>query len=214
MKAAIFDIDGTLIDSIDFWRNLGKNYLISQGISPRDDLNQAMETLTVTEGISYMKEEYKIGKTSLQIKDELDELLFSYYKNDAKLKPYVIEVIKTLKSKNIRLAIASVIDEKLIFSVLDRYGIYDYFEFVQTSENTNLSKDNGEFFKLLPKRLNIKPDQIFLFEDSLHCMEAAKMAGLNVVAIEDNYAKKDLEKIIEFADIYLKDFRKFIKFIK
>lgn len=108
MKAAVFDIDGTLIDSIDFWKNLGKNYLISQGICPRDDLNQAMETLTVTEGISYMKEEYKIGKTSLQIKDELDELLFSYYKNDAKLKPYAIEVIKTLKSKNIRLAIASV----------------------------------------------------------------------------------------------------------
>ena len=214
MKAAVFDIDGTLIDSIDFWRNLGKNYLISQGISPRDDLYQAMETLTVTEGISYMKKEYKIGKTSLQIKEELDELLFSYYKNDAKLKPYVIEVIKTLKSKNIRLAIASVIDEELVFSILDRYGIYDYFEFVQTSKNTNLSKDNGEFFKLLPKRLNIKPGQIFLFEDSLHCMEAAKMAGLNVVAIEDNYAKKDLEKIIEFADIYLKDFKKLIKFIK
>lgn len=213
MKAAVFDIDGTLIDSIEFWRNLGKNYLISQGFSPRDDLNKAMETLTVMEGINYMKEEYKIEKSNLQIKEDLDELLFLYYRNSARLKPYVIEVIKILRSKNIRLAIASVIDEKLIFSLLDRYGIYDYFDFIQTCENTNLSKDNEEFFKLLPKRLNTRADEIFLFEDSLYCMEAAKVVGLNIVAVADEYSKKDLEKIVEISDIYLKDFSKLIKIL-
>ena len=213
MKAAVFDIDGTLIDSIEFWKNLGKNYLISQGISPRDDLNKAMETLTVMEGVSYMKEEYMIGKSELKIKEELDELLFLYYKDSAKLKPYVIEVINTLMTKNIRLAIASVIDEKLIFLLLDRYGICDFFDFIQTSENTSLSKGNEDFFRLLAERLNIKPDEIFLFEDSLHCMEAAKIAGLNIVAVGDDYAKKDLERIIEISDIYLKDFSKLLKIL-
>ena len=213
MKAAIFDVDGTLVDSIEFWTNLGKNYLISLGITPREDLNKALETLTVEEGISYMQERYKIPRTLGEIKNEMDELLYSYYKKQVKLKPFVIELLEVLRQKDIKLGIASVIDEKLISSVLNRYGIYDYFEFVQTCENTGLSKDDKDFYKLLSKRLDLKAEEIFLFEDSLYCMKAAKKADLNIVAVEDDYSKKDLENIMEVADIYIKDFGKFISFI-
>src|SRR5699024_4294481 len=170
MEAAVFDMDGTLVDSMGFWEGLAKNYLISQGIVPREDLNKTIEPLTVMESISYMKEEYKIEKSCLQIKDELDELLFSYYRKDVKLKPFAVEIIQSLKNKNIKLAIASVTDEELIYSVLNRYGIYQYFEFIQTCGNVNLSKDNEEFYRLLSKRLGTRPSYIFLFEDSFYSM--------------------------------------------
>ena len=65
----------------------------------------------------------------------------------------------------------------------------------------------------MPKRLNTRADEIFLFEDSLYCMEAAKVVGLNIVAVADEYSKKDLEKIVEISDIYLKDFSKLIKIL-
>src|SRR5699024_7213285 len=118
MEAAVFDMDGTLVDSMGFWEGLAKNYLISQGIVPREDLNKTIEPLTVMESISYMKEEYKIEKSCLQIKDELDELLFSYYRKDVKLKPFAVEIIQTLKKKNIKIAIESIKDKTHINYVI------------------------------------------------------------------------------------------------
>lgn len=214
MKAAVFDVDGTLVDSISFWENLAKNYLISIKITPKDNLNKALEILTIEEGVLYMKEEYNIEKTPIEIRKEMDELMFSFYKKDVKLKPYVIEMIKFLNYKGIRLAIASVISEELILSVLDRYNIANYFEFIQTCENTNISKDDEEFFKVLIRRLNLKPNEIFLFEDSLYSMKSAKRVNLNVIAVEEKSSIKNLEEIVEVSDIYIKDFSKLINLLE
>lgn len=214
MKAAVFDVDGTLVDSMDFWENFPQRYLLSIGITPKEDLNKALETLTIEEGVIYMKMDYNIDKTPREIRKEMDNLLISYYKEDVKLKPYVIELLELLKKKNIKIAIASVISEELILSVLNRYNIRDYFEFIQTCENTNISKDDKEFFKVLNRRLNLESSDIFLFEDSLFSMRSAKKIGLNVVAIEDKASIKNLEKIVEVADIYIKDFSKLIDIIK
>lgn len=214
MEAAVFDIDGTLVDSMEFWDNLSKNYLISQGVIPDDGLDMVLNNLTVEEGIIYIIKQYKLNKSHIQIRDELDQLLSLYYKHTAKLKPFVVELIKLLKGKNIRLAIASLTDEKFIYSVLTRYDIDKHFEFIQTCDNTGLVKDNEDFFKLLSKRLKVSPKNIFLFEDSLYSMEAAKRVGLNIVAVEDNYSKKDIEKIIKVSDIYIKNFGYILPFLK
>lgn len=210
MKAAVFDVDGTLVDSLGFWKNLATNYLISQEIQPVEDLNQALETLTVVEGIYYMKEKYNIGKSYREIRHEMDQLMIAFYREEAELKPFVGEILEALKKKKVRMAIASVIDHRLISSVLSRYGLCDYFEFIQTCENTNVSKDDDEFFKILSTKLNLKPAEIFLFEDALYSMKVAKRIGINVVAVEDAYSKKDIEEIIEVSDIYIKDFSKLI----
>lgn len=210
MKAAVFDFDGTLADSMEFWENLAKNYLESIEIKAEDDLNKALEKLTLDEGISYMKERYSIKKDNNTIKDEMDKLLLNYYKNKVKLKSYAIEFLDILKTKEIRIAIASVTDEKLIQSVLNRYNILDYFEFIQTCENTGLSKNDEMFFKVLYKNLNLEPGEIFLFEDSLFSMRVAKRVGLNIVGVEDSVAFKDLDKILEVSDFYIKDFKEAI----
>lgn len=213
MKAAVFDVDGTLVDSMGFWNNLAENYLSSIGVKARDDLNKAIEKLTVDEGISYMKERYDIKKDIVEIKEEMDLLLVNFYREDVKLKPNVIELLERLKAKEIRIAIASLIDEKLIMSVLKRYEIEHYFEFIQTCENTGLSKDDERFFKLVSENLSLEPKEIVVFEDALYSMIAAKGAGLNVVGVEDQFAIKDLEKILRVTDAYIKDFSEFIEML-
>lgn len=213
MKAVVFDVDGTLFDSMDFWNNMARNYLLSIGIMSSEELNKDLETLTVAEGIYYLQEKYNLKKTYTQIKDGMDQLLLSYYKEDIKLKKDVIEILEILKKKNIKIAIASLTNEDLIISALNRYGISHYFQFIQTCENTNLSKDDEKFYKLLSERLNVRHDEIFYFEDSLYSMEIAKKAGLNVVAVADDCSKKDLKKIVDVADMYIKDFSTLISFL-
>lgn len=212
MKAVVFDVDGTLFDSMEFWNNMARNYLLSIGIMSSEELNKDLETLTVAEGIYYLQEKYNLKKTYTQVKDGMDQLLLSYYKEDIKLKKDVIEILEILKKKNIKIAIASLTNEDLIISALNRYGISHYFQFIQTCENTNLSKDDEKFYKLLSERLNVRHDEIFYFEDSLYSMEVAKKAGLNVVAVADDCSKKDLKKIVDVADMYIKDFSKLIPF--
>ncbi len=206
MKVAVFDLDGTLLDSTGFWNSLARTYLESQGLSPREDLQKTMENLTVKEGLAYMKTDYGLDKSLEQMRSEIDEILFSYYKKDAELKPYAKDLIKFLKSKNIRLAIASVTDEELIAIALKRLGVYEDFEFIETFGRLGLNKDDEEFFHLLSERLASNPNNIFIFEDSLYSMKTAKKAGFKIVAVEDHYARKDLKEILEICDIYIKDF--------
>lgn len=214
MRAAVFDIDGTLADSMEFWNNISRNYLISQGILPKENLNKILESLTVMESVDYMKQEYELRKDNSIIKDELNEILFEYYKNDLKLKPYSVDLIKALRSKNVKLAVASVTDEKLINILLKRYGIYDDFDFIQTCDNIKLSKDDKQFYRILSKRLDVESKEIFLFEDSLYSMITAKSLDFRIVGVEDSYSSLDLKDIIEMSDIYIKSFKDFISLIK
>lgn len=213
MKAAVFDFDGTLADTMDFWNNLAKRYLISIGKRPLQDLDDDLEKLTLEQGISHIKEKYNIEKTEKNIQDEMDQLLVDYYKKDAKLKPYVLETLEKLKNKGVKMAIASVIDEELILSVLKRYDITSYFEFIQTCKNVDLNKDDKMFFDILPKKLDLKVNDIYIFEDTLYPIVSAKEAGLKVVGVEDSLAGKNKEEIIKVSDIYINDFSEFIDLI-
>lgn len=120
MKAAVFDFDGTLADTMEFWNRLARNYLLSIGLEPLADLKKALEKLTVDEGAIYMKEKYRIEENEIEIQAEMDELLYKYYRKDAQLKPYVLEMLEKLKSRGIRMAIATVTDEDFILAVLKR----------------------------------------------------------------------------------------------
>lgn len=206
MKAAIFDLDGTLVDSMGLWENLADYYLLSIGIEPPKDLSGALSKLTVDEGILYLKRRFNLKTTIEEINQSFEEILTDYYKNRIQLKPYVREVLEEFKSKNIIMALATATDEYFVSMVLNRYGIREYFTFIQTSQNVGLSKSQPEFFQIAIERLGLEPEKIWVFEDALHCMVSAKECGLNIVAVEDKWAFPDLKEIKEISDIYIEDF--------
>lgn len=206
MKASIFDLDGTLIDSMWLWESLADNYLLSIGIEPPKDLGESLKELTLKEASSYMKEIFNIQSTPYEINRDIENLLADYYANRLQLKPYVLKILEEFKNRNITMVIATATDKHLVSMVLKRYGIKDYFEFIQTSDNVGLSKGKPEFFQTVINRLGLGPKEIWVFEDALHCMISAKKCGLNIVAIKDESALSDLKKIKEISDIYIEDF--------
>lgn len=206
MKAGIFDLDGTLIDSMELWVGLADNYLLSIGIDPPKDLGESLKKLTLKEAAHYMKERFNIEGTPYEINRDIENLLVDYYSNRLQLKPYVLEVLEEFKNRNIIMVIATATDEHLVSMVLNRHGIRDYFKFIQTCDNVGLSKSQPEFFQTIINRLKLDPKEIWLFEDALHCMISAKKCGLNIVAIKDKSALSDLEKIKKISDVYIDDF--------
>lgn len=206
MKAAIFDLDGTLVDSMGLWENLADYYLLSIGIEPPKDLSRALSELTVDEGILYLKRRFNLKSTIEEVNQSLEDILIDHYKNKIQLKPYVREILEKFKSKNIIMALATATDEYFVSMVLNRYGIRKYFTFIQTSQNVGLSKSQPEFFQIAIERLGVEPEKIWVFEDALHCMVSAKECGLNIVAVEDKWAFPDLKEIKEISDIYIENF--------
>lgn len=212
MKAAIFDLDGTLIDSMGVWENLADDYLLSIGIEPPKNLRESLKELTLKESILYMREKFKIRSTHYEINRDMEKLLADHYANHIQLKPYVSEVLLEFKHKNIIMVLATATDEHLVSMVLNKHSIKGYFKFIQTCSNVGLSKREPEFFQIIIDRLKsdtkdeLDTEDIWVFEDALHCILSAKQCGLNVVAIEDESSLSDLEKIKEISDIYIDDF--------
>lgn len=206
MKGAIFDLDGTLLDSMWLWDSLAYKYLLSIGINPPKDLDKQLEELTLREACVYMKEKFNIRYTPDKIKEDIESLLTDYYANKLQLKPYTLEIVKEFKNRGIKMAIATSTDKHLVLMALNRHGIYDYFEFIQTVEDVGISKGNPKFFEITINKLGLNPEEIWVFEDALYPMISAKKCGLNIVAVKDESALKDLEKIKEIADIYIDNF--------
>lgn len=206
MKGAIFDLDGTLLDSMWLWDSLAYRYLLSIGINPPRDLDKQLEELTLREACVYMKEKFNIRYTPDKIKEDIESLLTDYYANKLQLKPYTLEILKEFKNRGIKMAIATSTDKHLVLMALNRHGIYDYFEFIQTVEGVGISKGNPKFFEITINKLGLNPEKIWVFEDALYPMISAKKCGLNIVAVKDESALKDLEKIKEVADIYIDNF--------
>lgn len=208
MKAAIFDLDGTLIDSMWLWRDLANNYLLSIGVEPPEDLRESLKELSILEASFYMKDRFNLKKSPEEINEEIEAILTDYYGNKFQLKPYVLEILNSLREKKIKMCVATATADRLAFSVLNNLGIKDYFEFIQTCNSTGLGKSDPKFFKTAVDRLEVEPKDTWVWEDTLHCMIAAKEYGLNVIGIKDDSALMDLDEIKKTADIFIDDFRK------
>ncbi len=206
MKGAIFDLDGTLLDSMWFWKGLANNYLLSIDIEPPTDLRDTLKKLSLLEGCHYLKERFKLDKTPKEINDEMEILLSKQYVENFQLKPYVHEILEDLKNRNIKMCLATATEDRLVEMAFKRLGIGDYFEFIQTSNRVGIGKNDPRFFEIATERLELSPKDIWVFEDALHCIISAKHCGLNVVALSDEAATEDLDEIKKYADMYIDDF--------
>lgn len=206
MKGAIFDLDGTLLDSMWLWESLAENYLLSIGIKPPKNLSESLKDLTLREASIYIKKRFNIKKTFEEINEDMEKLLADFYGNHLQLKPYVLDILKEFNNKKIKMAIATATDEHLVSMALNRHGIKEYFEFIQTAENVGLSKSQPKFFEMAINRIGLKSEEVWVFEDALHCIVSAKKVGLKIVAVKDKSALDNLEEIKRMADIFIEDF--------
>lgn len=207
MKAAIFDLDGTLIDSMWIWENLASNYLQSIGIEVPGDLRDSIKHFSLLEASHYLQERFQIDNSPDEINNSIEKILENYYGNEFQLKSHVIETLEELNKRNVKMCVATATEDRLAMSALKRLEIHHYFEFLQTCNSTGLQKGDKRFFEIAIEKLGENPKDTWVFEDAYHCIVSAKEANLNIVAIEDESAIEDRAKIKEEAHIYISDFK-------
>ena len=206
IKGAIFDVDGTLLDSMPVWENAGARQLATLGIKARSDLKERLDALSLPEGALYMQTEYKLSVTIEEILEGVNQVVKDFYFKEVVLKPGVCDLIQKLKKNQVRLMIATATDAEMAKAALVRNGVWKDFDGMITCEEAGAGKTSPKVFELAREHLQTKKEETWVFEDSLYAVKTASKAGFPVCSIYDAYSRDNTEEIQTFSDIYVKDF--------
>ena len=204
---AIFDADGTLLNSMHIWRECGAYYLRSIGLTPEEGLSAKLWPLSFEQGCRYIRDRYNLKCSVQEIREGIFVMIENFYRNEAVLKPGVREVLERVRLRNIPMVIATSGDGELLGAALRRNGIAEYFSRVFTCGELNTDKRHPEIFVACAEFLGLATEDIAVFEDSLFALETAKCAGFIAIGVEDKYSIHDRDRIIFTADYYVEDWR-------
>jgi len=202
-KGAIFDLDGTLLDSMPFWETLGSEYLKAKGIIPRENVDRTLKTMSLQQGARYLKREFSIPGSEDEIIDEIVAMIEDIYLSKAPFKAGALPLLERLYEEKVRMCIATATENSLAKAALERLGALSYFDFILTCFDTGMGKDRPEFFLKALELLNTPKEETIVFEDALYAIKSAKAAGLLVVAVYDESFHEEREEIRVISDFYL-----------
>ena len=203
IKGAIFDADGTLLDSMPVWKNVAVDYLVSRGATPRPDLNDNLLAIGGHEIPRYFQAEYGLRESVDVIKRGIHKLLEEFYFYKAPLKEGVIPVLNMLREHGIKMCVATATDRHLIEPALRRCGLLEYFGRVFTCGEEKTSKSSPDIYIRAAAFLGTDISDTLVFEDALYAMKSAKSAGFPVAAVYDLSAIDKQDDIKELCDYYL-----------
>ena len=200
-RFAIFDMDGTLVDSMGYWHALAEDYLEQKGIRDfPEDFPQRLMSMTMTQGAELLIETFGLSDTVEEIVTAQHAIMADHYRQDIPLKPGVKAYLQSLREQGVQMCVASATAEPLMEACLTRLGVRDYFRFVLSCESIGVSKERPDIFHLAARSLGAMPGDIAVFEDAIHAARTAKTAGFYVVAVYDENAKDRWEEIKALAD--------------
>ena len=208
IKCAIFDMDGTILDSMEMWHTIADKYLESIGKVPRKDLWDNVKRLNMVETAQYFIDEYGVQKTIEEIGVEVKELIMKFYAESLELKEGARKFLEKLNEKGIPCVLATATERSCTLACMKRLDCEKYFREIITCLDLNTSKSSPLIFEESARRCGAKPAESLVFEDALHAIRTAKNAGFKVCAVYDASDEEqteppltDWERILEIADM-------------
>ena len=205
IKGAIFDLDGTLLDSMFIWDTIGEEYLRSLGKEPHEDLKETFMTLTLEEAAEYYRENYGVTLSVQEIVDGVNSMVEQTYRTKVTLKPGIAEYLAWLKGNGVRMCVAKVTDRYLVEETLERLGVRYYFSEIFTCAEVGFGKDKPVIYQKALEHLGTEKSDTYVFEDMLFALNTAKTDGFPIVGVYDRHEAHQ-DELKELADYYIFDF--------
>ena len=207
ITCAIFDADGTLLDSMGAWDVAAVNYLAQRGISARPDLKQTLFPLTLTECTVFLHEDYGLPQTPAEIEAEIKEGMRRFYRDRVAAKPGARAFLQRLKERGVKLALATNTAREAITEGLRRTDILPLLDGIFTTAEMGMDKHDPAFFHTVRQTMGAETADTWVFEDAVHAAATAYRAGFPVAGVADAYS--DQEELKKVCHLYLPDLTDF-----
>lgn len=207
VSGAILDLDGTILDTMSQWDELGIEFLHEHGIEPKLDLMDRLATMSIRESADFFHKEYGINLDARQIAVELVSRIRSLYTSEARLKPGALNTLRTLKLGGAKIALATATSNDLARAGLQLTGALKYFDGIFSCRDPKIkaSKSSKKIYDAAREFLGTPLDETIVVEDALYAIETAKKAGYFVVGIEDESERRRKDSIVAAVDVYVKN---------
>lgn len=205
INGVIFDADGTLLKSMEFWDSVVVNLLKSLGVTPDDNLTEILAPMSMLEGAEYIVREYGLTVSVDEIIKEENRIVEQFYFNSVQMKSGTKELLSVLKEKNIPMTVASATDRYLIEGALKHLEIDGYFDAVISCSEVGEGKSSPRVYLRACEVMGTSPNETLVAEDSLSALLTAKKAGFKTMAVFDATQKRNWREIKEHADFFVKD---------
>ncbi len=210
ISGAIFDLDGTLLNSTQMWKGAAARYITSLRKTPEPDLWEKTRGMTVPELCAYLKSEYAIATTEEKIAKGFNAKLREDYLADVDIKEYVPVLLERFKQKGVAMCVATSTDKAIADEILARLGIRDYFSSIVTWKDAGCGKVDPGVFKYAHGVIGTPKEETIVLEDGLLAVKGAKEAGFYVVAVADDLEAENRDEIKKTADKFIDSFEELL----
>ncbi len=205
-KAAIFDLDGTLLESMDVWHQIDVDFLAKRGLDVPSEYVAKITSMSFKQTAEYTIEYFGLNETVEQITREWFEMAIDRYSNQVRLKPNAKQYLKSLKQRGIKLGTATSLPEVLATPALKNNGIYRLFDAFTSTDEVSRGKNYPDIYLMAAQKLNVSPQHCVVFEDILPGVKSALAAGMRVYGVYDRSSKSYQEEIKSLAEVYIRNF--------
>lgn len=207
IEAVIFDLDGSLVDSMWIWKDIDIAYLGRFQIPLPDKLQEAIEGMSFDETARYFKETFPIPDSVEQIKADWNRMAWDKYMKEVPLKEGAYEFLCLCRKKQIKMGIATSNSRELVENVAAVHDLKRFISCIMTGCDVGKGKPAPDIYLAVAKKLQVNPAKCLVFEDIVPGIQAGKNAGMRVCAVEDEYSSYDRKRKTQLADYYIEDYR-------
>ena len=206
IKGAIFDLDGTLVDSMGVWHRIDDEFLGRRGFPADESYKQAVKTMKYETAAHYTIERYGLSETPEEVMAEWDSMALHEYRYNIKCKPGAAEFLKELKKRGIKIALATVSHRALLEAVLKGNDIFELFDVLTDVSQVSRGKEEPDLYWFAAKKMELKPGECMVFEDVLLGIQSAKRGGFYTCGVKDHSSYTEELEICRLADCFVENF--------